>query len=1155
MDDTSQEDGQEENRSPEMDGRFRLKLSSDSLTAHLFQLTAPVGNGKPVTVESVLSKLSKSKIKHGIKRDAIEKALAEVTNGNIPEDPVLIAEGVAPVHGTDAKVEWFIDAEHEDETRRIVLPDQLIANFHPATKGEPGIDIYGKAIRARPGMAMMLGTGDGISSVMAGEVHEYHASNMGILEYKHDKLSVHLPGLTVDKESLSATMDILAFTGGDNPESIKQEHIINALNNNKIVFGIDVEAISNALREAQESVERRINGVIVAKGVPAVKGDNAELDWLINPEEKFKGNRLVVPGQIILRKKFATPGQTGNNIYGKEMRPEAGKDIAVKIGKGIDINQTLEVAEYNAREFGYVRMDKGSLVIVNPAIETSKNELEARMDLYPKSAGENGSEIEVSQIVELLKAAKVTFGIDENNIKKLLTDAKTADNGYLIQAPVAQGIPAVDGEDGSIVWEIKTDSKVENDLLVIPGQTIAIRTFATPGTEGTNIRGKPIKPVPGKDIKIMKGAGISSNIGGNKEEYKSDVLGFVDYFKDSLTVKNPVVKVSDDKLSATMDVYGHSGGKQKVAITAAQVIDAIKHSKITYGFQDKVITKSLEEARASSEGMTANVTVAKGDKEINGEDGYIDWFLDINSEEKYKRIVLAGMRIASRIPATKGTQGKDIYSKPIQPVPGKDKDLKTGDMVEYTKREDHDEYFASIYGIALYADNTLSVEKPNLQISDDGLTATLDIYSHTGGKKPSFVEVDNVMQMLNKCGVTFGIDETAIENSLLKVHAIKGDPSKSMEHDVVIAKGKDKKDGIPAILNIDHKIAPGKRRPNGTIDLHERSYPWDVSEGTELGKFTQAVMAVNGTKVTGKTIPANEVNEVNLKLEGIRIDEDGTLFAELDGTLLIDEFNLRVTDVLVIQGDVDMSTGNIRTKSAVQITGFVTAGFVVEALGEVIVSENVEDAIVRSASSVVIHGGVRGPRSEIFAANNIKSTFVEYGKLVAKNDIILDKSSVDAHLVAGNEIRIGTDQGTLIAGRCEAVRQLWAHDIGHRASGIAEIHLGVSGKKINRKNELMQKDEELTPQEKKELAIIQNMIERSKDAALRVKGKISSDVELYIGANVLKILDEKSYLDFYIDPETRNITFRAYDERSSIPVIKEEEDGGKKGKTLSMNPI
>ncbi|MDH5436411.1 MAG: FapA family protein, partial [Gammaproteobacteria bacterium] len=629
-------------------------------------------------------------------------------------------------------------------------------------------------------------------------------------------------------------------------------------------------------------------------------------------------------------------------------------------------------------------------------------------------------------------------------------------------------------------------------------------------------------------------------------EYKSDLLGFVDFFKDSLSIHNPVVKISDDKLSATMDIYGYSGGKQKNEIQTAHVVDAIKHSKITFGFQDKIISQALEDARKEKTGVVAKIEVVKGLKEINGDDGYIDWFIDIQNQEPSSRIVVAGMRVASRIPLTKGTPGKDIFSKPIQPLPGKDQPLKAGEFVEFVKKEDHDEFFAGMYGIAEFSDNTLSLLKPNLIISDDGLSASVDIYSHTGGDKPALVESEHVIHMLSKCGVTFGIDENAIQSALKKAHAIKDESSKSNLSDVVVANGVDKKDGIPAILQIDHNIAPGKRRPNGTIDLHERSYPWDVSNETVLGIFTQAVMAVDGTRVTSKTIKAEEVNEVNLKLEGIHMEEDGTLIADLDGTLLIDEFNLRVTNVLVIDGDVDMSTGNIRTKSAVQITGFITAGFVVEALGEIIVAENIEDAIVRSGSSIVVHGGIRGPRSEIFAANNIKTSFVEYGKLVAKNDIIIDNSSIDAHLIAGNEIRIGPDPGTLIAGRCEAVRQLWVTNIGHAASGLCEIHLGVSSKKVNRKNELLQKEEPLTPNEKKELELIHEMLEKSKDSALRVKGKISSDVELYIGVNVLKILDEKSYLDYYIDPETYKITFRAYDDKCRIPVLVKEANEDEK---------
>ena len=1136
MDETGNTEDHPENdeqNEPSLDGRFRLKVSHDSLTAHLFQLTAPIGHGRPVALEDVMLKLKKSKITYGINHDLIKTTLEGVAQGTIPEEPVLIAHGKEVKHGDDAKLEWLIDPKNEDITSRIVLPEQVLANLSPSTKGEAGMDIYSKPIRARAGIQLSINTGEGVSSHMAGELHEYRADHFGILDYDDDRLSVNIPDLAITEDGLEAKITVYGFAG-KRENKISSEHVIQALNSLKIVFGIDEEALARALQQAQASESGFVENVLVAKGIPAIHGSDAALNWFTDPDTEKERDRVVVAEQPVAKFTPATKGKNGKDIYGKEIKAEPGAELSFAQGSGLELKETEKEIDILATVHGTVQLVQGKLNVVPIPVKVSKDALTATMDIYAKSSGQYSTHIKSSDITDVLTRSKIIHGVSEENINRLILEAKASESGALKQATVAEGTPAKDGEDGSVEWHIDTKTENEHEHLVIPRQTIAIKHLATKGDDGKDVYGKAIHPTAGRDPSLMKSSGISSKPENNTEIFYADMLGFVEFTKGVLSLHVPPVKISPDRLSVMMDVYATSGGKTKQNITPEHIINVLKKSRLSHGFEETVLAGLIGQASQAKNGVLKQATVASGSPAVDGDDCQIKWHVKIDSDDKADRIVLPGQNIATRTALTKGIAGKDVYGKPIRPVAGKDRKLIKGDYVNTTHVENRDEYYAAEYGVATFSEDKLSVTLPGLLIAADGLSAKLNIYAKCAGENRRLVETPHVTSILQKAGIVFGIDTDAIEAALNEMNAGKTRDAPVMKT-VVVAKGQDKKNGVPAKLHIDHNIAPGKRLANGTIDLHERDYPWDIKKGVTLGTFTAAVMAVDGKKVTGEPIQAEQVDNIQVVLEGIRMEKDGTLVSDVAGTLLVDNFDLKVTDCLVINSDIDINTGNIHTRSSVQITGFVTAGFVVEAMGDIIIKQNVEDAVVRCGGNVIIHGGIRGPRSEIFAAHNIKAGFAEYGRLIAKNDIEIERSSIDAHLVAGNDIKVGPSPGTIIAGKCEAVHQVWVNNIGHAASGMSHFQLGLTHKKLLRILHLEEKEEPLTPQEKKELKLLTELAERSKTAALRVKGKIESDAELQIGLAIHKIQGDVSFHDFYLDPDTRKITFRAYDEKSAIP--------------------
>ncbi|MBE0620771.1 MAG: DUF342 domain-containing protein [Burkholderiales bacterium] len=143
-----------------VDGKFEIRIDTHHLNAYLS--CTPAHGGAPVTLENVVEEAARKEITAvaALDQKAIQNAL-QAGGSN-----VLIAKGKAPVNGVDARFESLVPSAKERSPR---LDEHGLADFRelgeilmvragdplmrriPATDGEPGFDLSGKPIPAKPG--------------------------------------------------------------------------------------------------------------------------------------------------------------------------------------------------------------------------------------------------------------------------------------------------------------------------------------------------------------------------------------------------------------------------------------------------------------------------------------------------------------------------------------------------------------------------------------------------------------------------------------------------------------------------------------------------------------------------------------------------------------------------------------------------------------------------------------------------------------------------------------------------------------------------------------------------------------------------------------------------------------------------------------------
>ncbi|WP_418790210.1 FapA family protein [Phosphitispora sp. TUW77] len=149
-------------------------------------------------------------------------------------------------------------------------------------------------------------------------------------------------------------------------------------------------------------------------------------------------------------------------------------------------------------------------------VELSKNKMEAYITVYPPRG--KGKPVTRNDIEKALKDNNVVHGILENAIDFAL---KSGQMGEVLT--IAAGSEPVDGESAVIEYKVNSASLGKPEELVDgrvdfynlhmiqnvePGQELAVKIPAKPGTSGFTVTGVEIPAKPGKDVQLTVGKNV-----------------------------------------------------------------------------------------------------------------------------------------------------------------------------------------------------------------------------------------------------------------------------------------------------------------------------------------------------------------------------------------------------------------------------------------------------------------------------------------------------------------------------------------------------------------------------------------------------------------------------------------------------------------------
>jgi len=328
-------------------------------------------------------------------------------------------------------------------------------------------------------------------------------------------------------------------------------------------------------------------------------------------------------------------------------------------------------------------------------------------------------------------------------------------------------------------------------------------------------------------------------------------------------------------------------------------------------------------------------------------------------------------------------------------------------------------------------------EKPEIVISEDLMTAEVHIPDN-----PLYADI---FTLISEAGVFVGIDTELVKN--VNAMLLSG---KKTEKKYVVATGKRAVSGQngelilrsvkPAdvilssddISNVDYRTYKQKQ-----LALAEKDAPVAMIIPPTKGR--------DGMTVTGEPIDALDGQEVQLELGKNVFINGRKLISSIDGLIEYskedDKIKFDISDVYLINGDVDFSTGNIDFPGSVIVKGSIKAGFEVRAKNEVIAT-TIRGKVI-SGGGVTARQGIIGGHeyAEIIAEGAVYAKFVHKAKILSGECVVIKKSIMGSEVYSEDTITVESAPGSIIGGKVYAVKGISAKILGSESYVKTEIAL------------------------------------------------------------------------------------------------------------------
>jgi uncharacterized protein len=300
--------------------------------------------------------------------------------------------------------------------------------------------------------------------------------------------------------------------------------------------------------------------------------------------------------------------------------------------------------------------------------------------------------------------------------------------------------------------------------------------------------------------------------------------------------------------------------------------------------------------------------------------------------------------------------------------------------------------------------------------------------------------------ILAREGVAFGVIPVTVDELDEKLH---------QREEICFAEGIPPvhgADGVVELLFNNESRGPVADE-NGVINLHELQWLHNVRTNDQIARVLPPQKGELGTTIKGNPIIPHEGRK------GIFHCGPNTRFDTSDPTLVVatsdgnvvwrNDGSIEVLTVVLVNGNVDFSTGNINFVGSLVVRGDVKSDFTIKVDRDLTVFGDVEDARIEAGGNVKIRKGFIGCGKGICCAGgNVEVHNVLNQTIIAKGDILIAKEAVGGVLKADG--RIIAAYATIVGTQVESKMEVTVKNLGSMEGAVATVRVGRKGRILDR---------------------------------------------------------------------------------------------------------
>ena len=484
-----------------------------------------------------------------------------------------------------------------------------------------------------------------------------------------------------------------------------------------------------------------------------------------------------------------------------------------------------------------------------------------------------------------------------------------------------------------------------------------------------------------------------------------------------------------------------------VSVTPDTVLDQLRKAGVTLDPDMAAVAKLVQRIRSGED--FSRLVVVRGQPPQEPRDAALIPQGDLDFP------VFPGDLFLTHDAARKPAPGRTIDDKALQPTEKrtpKNLEFHVGPNCAFNSATGG--FVSEVFGIARISEDYEISVAPLLHVSKDAVRVRGTVYSRDFRKNE--LTAEHFAEELRRLGVVLPPMTKRIEDAL-----IKADKQGAPEPDVLVCKGKDPRDGKDGWIEylVQTVSSVGAATSDGRVDYRERgTYP-AVKTGEYILRVHPPEPGEGGIDIYDKTIPAREGQSVRLAAgEGVSVNAEGDLFqATADGIVVVAHNTATVTNCLIINGDVTLTTGHVRTETgSVKIKGNVRSGFTVSSPVHVVVDKVIEDAVVESGLDIDIGGGIlMDENGSITAGGNVTAQFANNARITSSGTVTINNEVINCRIRAERMVSLkgkGMIQGGEITVRWGLECNELGSDIGANTTILVDAPKIVDKAKLEERN-------------------------------------------------------------------------------------------------------